>query len=595
MTIEWPNEWSREEGWPTYRGRGERAIGCDFTWRSLNRQLRQKHGSLLTQRVEALGGPPAQEHQRTLDQVIADVQAFFAREGRRPRSNDPNWGAVNQWLRGRGSSLEAVCDELGLPGARVRRSLELIQQATLDYYQEHQKRPRGSDYTTEWGAHDDWLRSNTTFTLTTLCDHLGLPRYEDFDLESVRSDVLEFYKDTGRRPSPRVSDNWRLIGNWLTRQGQSLPELCDDLGLPRVCRSRTLDQVKAEVKAYFQTNGKRPTPSVMGSTNAWLMKNHGTSISLLCDDLGMPKLNVRGRTMEEVREKILAFFKEHGRRPTGRKWAAVGSWLKLQGTTLSQLCDQLGLPGFFERGRSLDTLEALIIEHFVATGSRPTARTSKDWRRWADWVKHNHQVTLPGVCDDLGLPPIVDLTRTWESVERRAREHFAETGQRPTSAQTWWCGTNQWLKRAHSVSLPEFLDRIGLPAKLEPLPDDIDAAIREHFEQHGKRPTQRTSVTWRRINDALKPASSISRRCDDLGLPPLRKFDRTIEDVEQMVQEHLQRFGRAPTEKLSKEWNTTAAWLRARGMRLSDVAGKFGGGFISAGPKRTERHEHPMA
>jgi hypothetical protein len=125
----------------------------------------------------------------------------------------------------------------------------------------------------------------------------------------------------------------------------SLWELCDDLGLPATRRlDRTMEDARAEIQAFYNEHGKRPSYRKKAALAVWLRKQD-TSLGDLCDELGLPGKHVcvRGRTMGDVRAEIQAFYDEHGTRPTCARMVAISRWLHKRQLSLGEVCDEMGL------------------------------------------------------------------------------------------------------------------------------------------------------------------------------------------------------------------------------------------------------------
>lgn len=118
---------------------------------------------------------------KTWDSIRRDVAAFHDEHGHRPTQIDLR--NHDAWLARRGSSLSKLCDEMGLT--------------------EH--RPVG-------GAAPKWKHPH---------------RYA---ADEVKERIRTFYREHGRRP---YWAEMKKDAEYLSRNGASLTDLCDDLGIPR--------------------------------------------------------------------------------------------------------------------------------------------------------------------------------------------------------------------------------------------------------------------------------------------------------------------------------------------------------------------------
>ncbi len=226
--IAWPASWPPTEGWPTQMHGHAPLTKEPRLWASLAAGMVRLQ-TRLQDRVVALGGPAGDNMKRTLHSVEKLILTYCDVHGRRPtRRLDHDWGRINAWLGGRGSSLSKLCDELKLPVGRV--------------------------------------------TARTL--------------ESVTRDVLEYHKTTGERPVKKLNRKWANDAVWLIKQGTTLPKLCDELGLRPA--TRTAEKIESEVLSYAAAHdGQRPTAQTSPkwlADDAWL-QTRNTSLSKLCKGL----------------------------------------------------------------------------------------------------------------------------------------------------------------------------------------------------------------------------------------------------------------------------------------------------------------------
>ena len=197
----------------------------------------------------------------------------------------------------------------------------------------------------------DWLAKKSGLRADSLVESLGGPVGWNLSrtLEQCRDDILRYYKRTGVAPTSRSSNEFFRWGGWLRRQGSTLRRECNLLNLPTVRNNnKDLGQCHARLKGYFDEVGSRPNAATSSEFRNWDMwlRNRGSTLSRECDQLGLPVVRRRDRTVEECHEEILTHYKETGKRPTQTDYSRFNnwvSWLRRQGSSLSKECDKLGL------------------------------------------------------------------------------------------------------------------------------------------------------------------------------------------------------------------------------------------------------------
>lgn len=183
-------------------------------------------------------------------------------------------------------------------------------------------------------------------TLKALCDDVGLPKRKrhvvyNWTLEYAKGQIQDFFDKKKYRPT---QVDLTKIDSWLRNHHDlSVSMVADELGLPGKPK-RSVDGALEEIKAFHRTKGYRPTAQDMQALNAWLMTNHNLSISKLCNQLGIPGGRHLNRAIASVRGSARAFFQKHGRRPTKNDMGNDDAWLKRRGSSLSKLCDKMSLP-----------------------------------------------------------------------------------------------------------------------------------------------------------------------------------------------------------------------------------------------------------
>lgn len=105
---------------------------------------------------------------------------------------------------------------------------------------------------------------------------------------------------------------------------------------------------KNKASLYFQTNGKRPTlsTSVEWARTDYMLRDCGTSLARICDELGMPRRS-KQRSFESIEADVDAFVEANGRHPNATRdasFVAHDKWLRRRGTSLCWLCAKKGYP-----------------------------------------------------------------------------------------------------------------------------------------------------------------------------------------------------------------------------------------------------------
>jgi hypothetical protein len=56
-------------------------------------------------------------------------------------------------------------------------------------------------------------------------------------MEEAKAEVLAYHNEHGRRPSQETNPEWNQWHQWLRARGKSLSQLCDELGLARAVKA----------------------------------------------------------------------------------------------------------------------------------------------------------------------------------------------------------------------------------------------------------------------------------------------------------------------------------------------------------------------
>ena len=367
-------------------------------------------------------------------------------------------------------------------------------------------------------------------------------------MDSTMAEIREFFDKHGSRPTKIDMDP---ANQWLRRQHRSsISKLCDEMGLPS--EKRTMESTMAEIREFFDKHGCRPTTKDLTVQGAWLTR-HGSSLSALCEEMGLPGDSLvyhLSRTMASARAEVREFFDKHGRRPKSKEVPALYAWLRSNHMTpLTALCDEMGLP---DGGRTMESTRIEVREFFDKHDRRP---------KWAErptlarWLRDQH-TSLSDLCDEMGFP---EEGRTMESTRKEIREFFDRHGQCPT--KKGMNTANEWLKRRHT-SVPKLCEEMGLPM------ESARTEVRDFFDKHGRRPKWKEvrSLTHRLRSNGM----TLTALCDEMGFPDGK---RTMGSAMAEVRDFFGKHGRRPK---SKDLANIDAWLRARGSSLRKLCDEMG-------------------
>jgi len=227
---------------------------------------------------------------------------------------------------------------------RIQRDLYSVRVEIQAFFDKHGKRPT----VRQMGTINAYLQRKHGTTLKAMCESMGLPERPkrtkyDWTLDDAAQQIQTFYEEKGYRPTG--ADLTELDG-WLRyHHGTSIRIIAEELEIPGRHKIREgIEDAINEVQSFYDEKEFRPTACDLPGLNYWLAQHHNSSVSRLCQELGMPGGRDYTRTMESVENKIRKFFAEHKRRPTKKDNRKDDVWLKKQGSSLSKLCDKMGMP-----------------------------------------------------------------------------------------------------------------------------------------------------------------------------------------------------------------------------------------------------------
>lgn len=156
-------------------------------------------------------------------------------------------------------------------------------------------------------------------------------------MENVRAEIRSFYQQHGRRPRTAEVAS---VYVWCRNHGTSLKDICDEMGLPHISQY-TIELCRHRVSEFYETHGRRPK---RGEVHLERGVHAVISLKELCDDAGLPRGHRMGRTRESCRKKLLGFYQEHGRSPVPRDVWRIYQWLYERGISWRDFCRDAGLP-----------------------------------------------------------------------------------------------------------------------------------------------------------------------------------------------------------------------------------------------------------
>jgi len=227
---------------------------------------------------------------------------------------------------------------------RIQRTLYSARVEVQAFFEKNGRRP----VVKEMPAVDGYLRRKQSSSLKKMCDKMKLPKRKkrskyDWTIEDATEQVQAFYVEKEYRPTNK--DMPELDGFLRYHHDSSVRAIADSLNLPggNTVRNSIKDAHK-EVREFYKTKEYRPVAHDMPGLNHWLITNHNSSVSKVCNELKIPGGRDFSRTMQSVRGTIQSFFDKNKRRPT--KWdnRKDDAWLKKRGSSLSTLCDKMELP-----------------------------------------------------------------------------------------------------------------------------------------------------------------------------------------------------------------------------------------------------------
>lgn len=221
------------------------------------------------------------------------------------------------------------------------------------------------------------------------------------------------------------------------------------------------------------------------------------------------------RTLESARLEVQAFYDKHGQRPVVKEMPSLDGFMRRRSSTLRMLCDDVGLPKRKRRviyDWTIEYATAQIQDFFDKKKYRPT---QVDLTEIDTWLRHHHDLSVSIVADELGLPG--KPKRSVDGALEEIKAFHRTKGYRPTARDMQ--GLNAWLMTNHNLSISKLCNQLGIPGGryLGRTIVSVRGNANDFFRKHGRRPTRNDiggDDAWLK-----RRGSSISVLCTEMGLP----------------------------------------------------------------------------
>jgi hypothetical protein len=272
--------------------------------------------------------------------------------------------------------------------------------------------------------------------------------------------------------------------------------------------------------------------------------------------LGLIRGSCWDRTWEEVDKILREHLEQTGMRATCRSHRTLDEWLRVRGSSIVKRYRELGLFNHL----TLEVVDQRIKQAFAETGRRPTRDTLG---KEETWLTRHCNSSLAQRCDELGIPKL-RMEHSLASVDATLTESYQVSHKRPTKYDH--PNEDDWLRRNQNSSVSKRCTELGLggPLRRTFTYPKVDAALVAHYDLTGMRPTIRThchEAWW-----LQRQGSGLTQRCDELGFPKERVYQRTISELDSKWIQHYRDTGRRPT---CKGYHNDDAWLRAKGTSIA--------------------------
>ena len=484
-----------------------------------------------------------------------------------------------------------------------------------------------------------WTGRNAKSVARDLRDRFSLSIF--LTKEDIKKSILKYFQEHGEGPTEYSGNaskyfgfhiTWISVRDRLRTQGTSISKLCIEMGL-KTDTSLTLDDIKKGILKYFKEHGKNPG-QLAGDASKYFgfrsgaikwksinerLRVQGSSLPNLCIEMGL-KTNT-SLTRKDIKKGILKYLEEHGKAPRQKSgdaseycgfhitWGSVDARLRVQGSSLHNLCIEMGLKtNMFSLAQ--EDIKKAILKYLEEHGKNPTSGT-EDASKYCGfrpgvitWGGVNGKLGMQGssiskLCIEMGLK--TDTSLTLDDIKKGILKYFKEHGkvpeQRSGDASKYFGfrpGAITWVSidgrlRLQGSSIFKLCAEMGLEIDMSDLTrKDIEKVVVEYFKEHGKVPRQRSGdasnyfgfqtrvTTWDRVNRRLRiQGSSLSKLCIEMGLV-VDLSDLTRKDIKKGIRKYFKEHGKVPTEYAGDAskygfpitWGTVAKRLRCNGYSL---------------------------
>jgi len=353
----------------------------------------------------------------------------------------------------------------------------------------------------------------------------GTVRLISKELIEAFNEVLENYDDI------IVKADQGILSMTGMFTGQSAKEIGEALRLQKY----TIDEIQKGIQEHRDQEGTRPNFKTSPQFRRWdthLRRHCQTTLAKLCDEMGV-LLPYENSSRDEIRKEVQEHFDQEGVRPTSNtspQWRRRNTRLKRHcKTTLSKLCDEIGLPGFCEK-YTIDEIRKEVQEHFDQDQTL-LRRNSKEFRKWDNYLRRYLNTSLSKLYVEMGLPR---HPHSINEIRKGIQEHFDQERARPVMSvsklfQEW----HSDLKRHHKTTLSKLCDEMGLPPALASKADFTDNGAKHLTRLANLRAAQQSYVLWPKhkgklVDDWIEGGAGIECPTLDVVAPHLAPQARFI-------------------------------------------------------------------
>lgn len=391
-------EWNQKTGLtPTqWSGDASDIFGFPTNWNNINKRLHTL-GTTLARFSHSVGVLSTGKNIAWTREDLARIfQSYFDEHGKAPTKYSGNatkyagfritWGGLYSRAHLLGETSDTLLNIVDR--RQARNDLQAIKTAVQNYTKTNGKPPSNHSgdamkfvgYPTIWASIDDQLKKKFDTSLTRLVEELGLNVPDPVITDQTLLTAVHLYQQAhnGKRPTSASGDatpygiptSWAAISSHLRRfERGSLSLWIRDSGLANRSHSFVIDihQIQKAIMSFHEKHGHCPSqnsgdatkevgcPITWGAIEIRLKKKFKHNLASLAREMGLYTRFQLVLTDEQIRGGINSFTKRQGHPPVQRtgsaiqdlgcpiSWACVDQRLRKQGSSLSQLCKEMGL------------------------------------------------------------------------------------------------------------------------------------------------------------------------------------------------------------------------------------------------------------